>query len=106
MERSCPPHQVDGRLELICPCCINCGRRVRKLHWNPPTCAANPRFAKGGQNLASTRMGEISRRSEEHTSELQSPVHLVCRLLLEKKNNPRQPSVHILLDTSCTAAGI
>src|SRR5690348_17936834 len=26
-----------------------------------------------------------SSRSEEHTSELQSPVHLVCRLLLEKK---------------------
>src|SRR5438876_5186293 len=26
-----------------------------------------------------------SKRSEEHTSELQSPVHLVCRLLLEKK---------------------
>src|SRR5690348_18181708 len=29
-------------------------------------------------------------RSEEHTSELQSPVHLVCRLLLEKKNNTKQ----------------
>src|SRR5258708_14132894 len=29
------------------------------------------------------------RRSEEHTSELQSPDHLVCRLLLEKKNNRR-----------------
>src|SRR5258708_26911150 len=28
-------------------------------------------------------------RSEEHTSELQSPDHLVCRLLLEKKNNQR-----------------
>src|SRR5438876_1134297 len=28
----------------------------------------------------------IRKRSEEHTSELQSPVHLVCRLLLEKKN--------------------
>src|SRR5437764_9210255 len=27
-----------------------------------------------------------SRRSEEHTSELQSPMYLVCRLLLEKKN--------------------
>src|SRR5438876_9221737 len=26
-------------------------------------------------------------RSEEHTSELQSPVHIVCRLLLEKKNH-------------------
>src|SRR5436305_3361118 len=29
-----------------------------------------------------------SRRSEEHTSELQSRPHLVCRLLLEKKKNP------------------
>src|SRR5690348_17429897 len=30
-------------------------------------------------------------RSEEHTSELQSPVHLVCRLLLEKKKtNPKR----------------
>src|SRR5690348_17672190 len=28
-------------------------------------------------------------RSEEHTSELQSPVHLVCRLLLEKKNTDK-----------------
>src|SRR5438876_8662485 len=28
-------------------------------------------------------------RSEEHTSELQSPVHLVCRLLLEKKNTKK-----------------
>src|SRR5256885_11518009 len=30
-------------------------------------------------------------RSEEHTSELQSPCNLVCRLLLEKKKNTRQP---------------
>src|SRR2546426_7451888 len=29
-------------------------------------------------------------RSEEHTSELQSPCNLVCRLLLEKKNHSRQ----------------
>ena len=28
-------------------------------------------------------------RSEEHTSELQSPDHLVCRLLLEKKNKKK-----------------
>src|SRR5438876_9720311 len=33
------------------------------------------------------------RRSEEHTSELQSPVHLVCRLLLEKKNTSRLRSI-------------
>src|SRR5258708_29728364 len=30
---------------------------------------------------------EYVERSEEHTSELQSPDHLVCRLLLEKKKN-------------------
>src|SRR5690348_17545972 len=43
---------------------------------------------------ASTRMS--APRSEEHTSELQSPVQLVCRLLLEKKTSvvslrPRKP---------------
>src|SRR5690348_17703129 len=48
-------------------------------------------------DLCARRCGRVSRRgrgvrrdgirSEEHTSELQSPVHLVCRLLLEKKNN-------------------
>src|SRR5690348_17523860 len=32
-------------------------------------------------------------RSEEHTSELQSPVHLVCRLLLEKKKKTKQTTV-------------
>src|SRR5258708_27934173 len=31
-------------------------------------------------------------RSEEHTSELQSPDHLVCRLLLEKKNTQQTPT--------------
>src|SRR5438876_6310172 len=30
-------------------------------------------------------LAALGARSEEHTSELQSPVHLVCRLLLEKK---------------------
>src|SRR5258708_27649792 len=34
-----------------------------------------------------------SARSEEHTSELQSPDHLVCRLLLEKKKTVRQITV-------------
>src|SRR5438876_1901096 len=37
-----------------------------------------------------TKNGERPCRSEEHTSELQSPVHLVCRLLLEKKKNKKQ----------------
>src|SRR5258708_26460872 len=37
----------------------------------------------------------IKSRSEEHTSELQSPDHLVCRLLLEKKKNE-----HVINDAS------
>src|SRR5438876_5498114 len=37
-----------------------------------------------------------SARSEEHTSELQSPVHLVCRLLLEKKNKLSSVTIGIL----------
>src|SRR5258708_27039742 len=41
-------------------------------------------------NLARPDISSAARndRSEEHTSELQSPDHLVCRLLLEKKKNP------------------
>src|SRR5258708_32039291 len=36
-------------------------------------------------------------RSEEHTSELQSPDHLVCRLLLEKKKNNKMQNYQKLL---------
>src|SRR5437899_7922069 len=38
------------------------------------------------------RDGGFQPRSEEHTSELQSLRHLVCRLLLEKKNSPILPA--------------
>src|SRR5438309_6300516 len=37
------------------------------------------------RNSSPYRSNTLSRRSEEHTSELQSQFHLVCRLLLEKK---------------------
>src|SRR2546423_11462304 len=36
----------------------------------------------------------VSCRSEEHTSELQSLAYLVCRLLLEKKNNSTERHMH------------
>src|SRR5258708_30380746 len=41
----------------------------------------------GGRHLLEVTEHQDARRSEEHTSELQSPDHLVCRLLLEKKKN-------------------
>src|SRR2546422_10976098 len=44
----------------------------------PPDVRALARASAGGAAL-------VVRRSEEHTSELQSRLHLVCRLLLEKK---------------------
>src|SRR5438552_13947584 len=49
------------------------------------------RQARLGHRLAEeSRAGQLGElRSEEHTSELQSPDHLVCRLLLEKKNKKR-----------------
>src|SRR5690348_17691658 len=39
-----------------------------------------------GTDVVVVELPSLFLRSEEHTSELQSPVHLVCRLLLEKKN--------------------
>src|SRR3989449_8543424 len=39
---------------------------------------------------------EVRKRSEEHTSELQSRLHLVCRLLLEKKKKKKHHHPHTL----------
>src|SRR5205807_6836164 len=41
-------------------------------------------------NMSFLKTGTQVFRSEEHTSELQSPCNLVCRLLLEKKKQPEQ----------------
>src|SRR2546426_7510885 len=53
------------------------------LGGNP--CWAGVQVALPGHNAAHGQQGSGSERSEEHTSELQSPCNLVCRLLLEKK---------------------
>src|SRR5258708_31560839 len=45
-----------------------------------------------GGDFCSRLRADVDSRSEEHTSELQSPDHLVCRLLLEKKND--EDAVH------------
>src|SRR5256885_8027229 len=50
----------------------------------PDALAAGAQFVGAAGHLAKHHSGRI-RRSEEHTSELQSPCNLVCRLLLEKK---------------------
>src|SRR5438876_8750162 len=48
-------------------------------------CAGRRRAWTTGSTGSRGPVDPVVHRSEEHTSELQSPVHLVCRLLLEKK---------------------
>src|SRR5258708_21324691 len=45
------------------------------------------------QRIAGAEAAGLDARSEEHTSELQSPDHLVCRLLLEKKKKTKHHHV-------------
>src|SRR3989449_7756029 len=85
--QSCAWHQrfstdVPGSLPM----------RVPPSSWMmvPPVASPYPCSAVGIGENTSPPISAISarKRSEEHTSELQSRLHLVCRLLLEKKKNP------------------
>src|SRR5689334_23745817 len=57
---------------------------TRGVRARPSVLYADPRHISGGTLRCDLT---VAGRSEEHTSELQSQFHLVCRLLLEKKNN-------------------
>src|SRR5258708_14749110 len=59
-------------------------------------------IAFGGDSGVSRVDFSSDGRSEEHTSELQSPDHLVCRLLLEKKNRRRTARCGVPSSTSST----
>src|SRR5438552_9626137 len=50
--------------------------------------------SKSGPSESRWTMKSLHWRSEEHTSELQSPDHLVCRLLLEKKKKKKKLNQH------------
>src|SRR3712207_8585544 len=59
----------------------------RSVRSAPPRCRCRPPRPVRLALLSSGRGTRRERRSEEHTSELQSRQYLVCRLLLEKKKN-------------------
>src|SRR5205814_6812164 len=59
------------------PCSTSWSSGAGQAHTSPPS-------------LTARRVRNSRVRSEEHTSELQSLRHLVCRLLLEKKKHPRR----------------
>src|SRR2546426_5719506 len=72
------------------------GEQQRSVRW-----LVKPRASGGGTGIrvyqpgASVPQGSYVQRSEEHTSELQSPCNLVCRLLLEKKKKKKNNIEHI-----------
>src|SRR2546422_7278288 len=62
-------------------------------------CVGNPSRAYVTRSGSAVRTWRAPTRSEEHTSELQSRLHLVCRLLLEKKKH-NQRLVHCFSTTN------
>src|SRR2546429_7113939 len=75
------------------PLCPNSPGRFVSTPKPIPKLTSFPSAVLVGVNISCV----ISRRSEEHTSELQSRLHLVCRLLLEKKKRlPQLDSEHPL----------
>src|SRR2546422_2197070 len=74
-------------------------RQTRLLQAHPRTISNRLKRVFSGPSISKKRAGSKTPwklpprpppRSEEHTSELQSRLHLVCRLLLEKKKKPYQ----------------
>src|SRR5256885_7316126 len=62
--------------------------------WRRPSIRASSRRSSARASPRAAPSPPRRARSEEHTSELQSPCNLVCRLLLEKKKNtPPQPTL-------------
>src|ERR1039457_7596167 len=72
-------------VSLLCFCFFLMIRRPPRSTLFPYTTLFRSQGSPCAQRPALPRHGEIPQRSEEHTSELQSPCNLVCRLLLEKK---------------------
>src|SRR5689334_24655484 len=68
-----------------------CGIRRARAPARPPRAAAPLRRAAAARPSATVPAARRL-RSEEHTSELQSQFHLVCRLLLEKKKKKKNTS--------------
>src|SRR5205814_9724470 len=89
------PTRRSSDLPMLCTPRVVTRKRAEELEARIPTCSAKtgscpqPLCRPPLQNVAPVcDAGRcVAQRSEEHTSELQSLRHLVCRLLLEKKND-------------------
>src|ERR1039457_7374063 len=85
---------------LLAFCFFSSRRRHTRLQgdWSSDVCSSDLILRAGGWSCSGDHDGpdhlpdhRRNARSEEHTSALQSPRKLVCRLLLERKNQPTPP---------------
>src|SRR5215212_4225148 len=95
------PHRL-ARPAVALRCQASAGAEARELGPRRRLClrsvrraVARRRQACKGARLTAAR-ARLNSRSEEHTSELQSLRHLVCRLLLEKKKKKPFSIIHII----------
>src|SRR2546429_2482564 len=102
------------RLSALCALSSTRGdaRRVEGTVWNRSLHRRNQCFGSPLSRLSGgltpetvSRLARGAGRSEEHTSELQSRLHLVCRLLLEKKKEHQLSSKFRILQPQKTGGG-
>src|SRR5690625_6793436 len=92
------PHSLEGRIALVAGATRGAGRAIARelaragavVYCTGRSTAQAPSDYGRSETVEGTAQlitdaGGTAHRSEEHTSELQSRGHLVCRLLLEKK---------------------
>src|ERR1039457_236374 len=76
----CPPPRPNRRPPIGC---LSCSKAPGSVLWQPLAATRPSPHSSPSPSCLPTPANPY--RSEEHTSELQSPCNLVCRLLLEKK---------------------
>src|SRR2546422_1322967 len=75
------------------------GAELERVHEDAQHHAVGPLFRPIHELQVAFVQESHRRRSEEHTSELQSRLHLVCRLLLEKKNDTQSPLIRLQINS-------
>src|SRR2546422_5987372 len=85
--REASRHHAENSPQVLAECLQKSGVKINDI--DLVSYAAGPGL---GPCL---RIGAVVARSEEHTSELQSRLHLVCRLLLEKKKKKNKQSTKL-----------
>src|SRR5258708_18457186 len=89
---------TTARVAMACRSIL---RKASSAMRNRVSARSSPNRAASGSAVNSPLKPVRSKlcRSEEHTSELQSPDHLVCRLLLEKKKKQRIKTINVTYGT-------